>query len=109
MPDETLPGEPASGTSLREQLEALGLAAGPALGPVFELVARVQSVRQRSRVTRSSLLYALARLHPEIRAAVFVPPEAWPKYVERLGLRSFETGPGGENAEPTVGDQAPAS
>jgi hypothetical protein len=82
----------AAGPFLRQYLEGLGLAAGPALEPVFELVARVQNARQRRAwATRSSLLYALARLHPEIRAAVFVPPEAWQVFVSEMGLERLDS------------------
>lgn len=79
-----------------KRLTELGLQPSPDLGPVLELAAAAQSYRKErsgrtGRVTRSTLLYALARLHPEIREAVFADQEHWQKYVLELDLADFES------------------
>jgi hypothetical protein len=79
-----------------KRLYELGLQPSPELGPVLELAAAAQNYRKErsgrtGRVTRSTLLYALARIHPEIREAVFADQEHWQKYVLELDLAEFES------------------
>lgn len=83
---------------MRKLLKELNLSTSPALNPVLDLASKVQRYRKErmgrgGKVTRSTVLYALATLDPKIRAAVFPSPEAWSRFVEQeLELKAFESG-----------------
>jgi hypothetical protein len=92
--------------TLRRLLEESGLIADPALGPVIDLVVRIQSERQRPIwATRSNVLYALARLHPQIHAAVFRSMEAWEQFVSELALEQFDPEASGGDADAGAGSR----
>lgn len=86
---------------MQKLLSRLKLTASPDLDPVIALAAEVQAYRKEhlgrgGKVTRTTLLYALGRVHAEIRNAVFPDTGTWQRFVSDIGLESFETGSRGD-------------